>query len=102
MCFTKGNSTVSATVIGYTLYKTKNGREDIYFNKDKNEGRMGGSYQVVLKVYEKKENLDSPPILFQYQYNHLLVDDNSSYCLPFLDSGKDWCVLFTLSYIPST
>jgi len=83
----------------YWMHKTRKGREDVYFNGDKSEGRMGGLYAVKIEIYDGEENLDmeeSKPLLV-YDYNHLVVDDHSSYCIPFVERGDNWCVMYILS-----
>lgn len=61
----------------------------MYFNGDQNEGRMGGQYVFELKLSDEFGNEN----FFNYQWSHLVVDDESSYCLPFVDPGENWCVL---------
>lgn len=78
----------SLNVIPYYMSKTRSRRTDVYFNGDKSKGRMGGLYTVqVIVLDEKMVNK-----FFNYEFYHLVVDDESSYCLPFVDSGPNWFV----------
>lgn len=76
-------------VISYYIPKTHYQRTTIYFNDDDHsEGRMGGLYKVTLQMLD-------PNTLIQhlsYDVYHLAVDDELSYCLPFIDPGKNWYV----------
>jgi len=101
MCFNKGNSTVGALVNKYALQKSKAGRRDVYCNGDKSQGRMGGLYKIQLNIFEGlEEGRDSKELLFSYTYYHLLVDDDSTNCIPFIERGQNWCVVF-ISYQPT-
>lgn len=95
MCFNKGNSTIMYVVNKYWMPKTREEREDVYFNGDKSEGRMGGLYKIKIVVYDGEENIDSENAksLLEYKYHHLVVDDHSSYCIPFIGRGHNWCVV---------
>lgn len=74
--------------------KTRTNRTDVYFNGNKNEGRMGGLYPMSLVVFER--NMVK---LMTYNFHHLVVDDESSYCLPFVDPGDNWFVSIFYFYV---
>lgn len=75
------------------MSKTRKKRTDVYFNGNKNEGRMGGLYPIFITVFDT--NMVK---LMSYTYSHLVVDDESSYCLPFVDPGDNWFVFFFMNY----
>jgi len=82
----------------YWMHKTRVGREEVYFGRVKSLGRMGGLYTIKIEIYDGDENLDmedSEPLLV-YDYHHLVVDDHSSYCIPFVERGHNWCVVFVV------
>lgn len=99
MCFNKGNSKIMYMANKYWMHKTREGRKDVYFNGDKSEGRMGGLYAVKIEIFSSEENLDveDPKPLLVYDYHHLVVDDHSSYCIPFVERGDNWCVMHIVS-----
>jgi hypothetical protein len=68
------------------MAKTRVKRTDVYFNGDRSEGRMGGQYLMNLALYDEF----ATEKFFTYEFNHLVVDDESSYCLPFVDPGENW------------
>lgn len=49
---------------------------------------MGGLYVVQAIVLDEKMK----KTFFNYEFYHLVVDDESSYCLPFVDAGENWFV----------
>lgn len=73
----------------YFIPKTRKNRRDIYYNGDKAEGRMGGLYEVTYQLQDINHEYN----ILEYNYYHFVVDDESSYCLPFIDPGDNWCVL---------
>lgn len=82
------------------MSKTRVKRTDVYFNGDRKAGRMGGTYMINAKVYDVEMKNE----LLSYNFYHLVVDDELSSCLPFIDPGENWCVkllclLFTYSFI---
>lgn len=83
------------STLAYYIPKTRLKRTDVYFNGDRSEGRMGGKYPVSLGLHDEfgKEEF------FTYELNHLVVDDESSYCLPFIDPGENWCVIYLCSIL---
>jgi len=95
MCFNKGNSNITVLEgIEYFMSKTKAKRKDVYYNGDKLEGRMGGLYKLNVVLLEVDNNNNTLMKEFMsYDFDHLVVDDNLSYCLPFIDPGPNWCVL---------
>lgn len=107
ICFNKGNSNnIMYLENKYWMHKTTKGREDVYFNGEKTEGRMGGLYNIKIVIYDGDENIDSenPIPLLEYYYDHLVVDDYSSHCIPFIESGTNWCVVssvYSFLYIPN-
>lgn len=74
------------TTIPYYMVKTRVMRTDVYFNGDRSEGRMGGQYMINMILFDTYGTEG----FFQYQFYHLVVDDESSYCLPFIDPGENW------------
>lgn len=74
------------------MSKTRVKRNDVYFNGDRNAGRMGGTYMINAKVYDADMNNE----LLSYNFYHLVVDDELSNCLPFIDPGENWCVYLCL------
>lgn len=77
-------------VIPYALPKTRNLRINHYFRGKKE--RMGGLYPIKARVYDpdNTHNAGSGVKLLSYKYHHLVVDDETSYCLPFIDPGVNW------------
>lgn len=71
------------------MSKTRTKRTDVYFNGKKSDGRMGGLYPINAIVFDE----NSVEQLMSYRFNHLVVDDELSYCLPFVDPGENWCVI---------
>lgn len=64
-------------------------RTDVYINDDdKSEGRIGGLYKSIIRLYDDNKTEE----LVAYEFQHLVVDDELSYCLPFIDYGENWCV----------
>lgn len=72
----------------YFISKTKIKRTDVYFNGKPSDGRMGGLYPIKIFVYDTDLNTD----LYLFWINHLVVDDESSNCIPFVSPGKNWQV----------
>lgn len=71
------------------MSKTRTHRTDVYFNGKKSDGRMGGLYPINAIIFDES----SVEQLMSYNFNHLVIDDESSYCLPFVDPGENWCVI---------
>jgi len=89
ICFYTGNQNVM--VIKTPLYfipKTLKNRHNIYFNDDKSEGRMGSLYEMTYLI----KDIDHRYNILEYKYYHFVVDDESSYCLPYIDPGDNWYV----------
>lgn len=87
MFLNKGDSKITVIkTIPYFIPKTRTIRSDIYFNGDKNEDRMGGLYMISAIVFD--ENMSKE--LMSYSFYHLVVDDELSNCLPFVDPGENW------------
>lgn len=76
----------------YWFHKTRVGRKDVYFGGVRSLGRMGGLYSMNLQIFDPAEK-NSKPLLI-YNYHHLVVDDHSSYCIPYVERGDNWYVLF--------
>ncbi|VVC36587.1 PKD/REJ-like domain,EGF-like domain [Cinara cedri] len=75
----------SFPVIPYFMSKTRSHRTDVHFNGNKSEHRIGGLYAIQLKVIDQI----TKKIFFSFEFFHLVVDDESSYCLPFVDPGQN-------------
>lgn len=89
MITNKGGSQITVLkAIPYFIPKTLFTRTDVYFNGDKSGDRMGGSYRIRIIIMDAvmREQFMS------FNFHHLVVDDETSYCLPFVDPGKNWFV----------
>lgn len=85
----KGDSKITVLIPRpYYMSKTRVKRTDVYFNGDRKAGRMGGKYMMSAKVYDYEIKNE----FLSYDFYHLVVDDELSYCLPFIDPGENWCV----------
>lgn len=70
----------------YFIPKTRKNRRDIYFNDDESESRMGSLHEVTFQIKDVNHEYN----ILEYNYYHLVVDDESSYCLPYIDPGDNW------------
>lgn len=59
-----------------------------YFGDDESEGRMGYQYSIQAQISSSAFNHQ----ILALNYSHFVVDDETSYCLPFIVPGKNWLV----------
>lgn len=86
----KGNSKVAVMRDEYYIPKTTRQSFNYYYNNNKKEGRIGRLHRVGVDLFDAaKFNLGEIDPFYSYRFSHFVVDDNSSYCLPFLERGNN-------------
>lgn len=70
---------VEIAIFPYFIAKTRNGRENIFFDSNRSE-LMGGKYNLELIINMTKENIE-----YRIPFVQFVVDDVLSMCIPYIE-----------------